>query len=929
MRDMRVGGALIILFALGQVNPMEETAGSLLNLGADEPEILEPSVPRKHARLGDPFDGLAKAGSFGGEEEDDDLDFDISGDEEGSESKQDSKEVKKPAGPPPDPEEGEAPPKLTHPYGPGSWDRLADSLLDCPAAKAKDYAYTQKDPAKRMTAEEVDKEPLVNLFKSYALEQKDVVEGQCEGRLPRKELLVVIDSGTKELFGNDFDKAYTPTPAPKALLEHVELLGEEEEEGRRKLRVTTSPRESEDAPYRDWGARIREKEAHYPLNKPTPGPTYANTPKTRGDATPYAIENLKLASHWAEFNSSDPQPRTTYPDGSPIYSANVKPYPTDVITGFGAPTISSRDEICMLEGVVKFTGSGSNVKSTIATLTQNDCFPTQDLVFVLAGSRDMNQVGCKKDSRMQDLGDSAEVTDLGNGGYWLTVQANGEIVAQSEGGVNQWCYITLSGVMWPKKQAKREALALDSAFGGTKLSRSGTQLSPHVIYPHVKGPSGLSGYGYCFVDGVVQVSAQGEARKRPFGLLPGGCRPTEPQYFTLQGFTGSNGRTSIVTVQVTETGEMIPFELHDSVQWFSLSGVTFPLGQPPAIHEQNLHQHGRHTGTDVTVDANGAAVHTGVTRRYLDVSLNWDNVDYAEFEAKQKRYANDPNGYKHHDFGNATFSVDHDGYCRVQGMLELRAGRSPNGIIGNFTEDCLPATPVVFNLRTNTGMALVKVDVNGDIMWLSSSATPDAVASGSDRVTLSLDPIAFNSFNHMRETKGLVRKCVSGRWENKDHPCWKTTWRDVMHSWPGKMLRAVFHDMCWVGSDPVMNVTSEEVLEKDAWVDYSRVEVICRTLKTCITSVHFWTGAKDWEKQCLDKSEAWVASQPPMDPRALEQGKDAATLNAGLTKCALDHSLVLPGILDHLMELILQLSGGPRSSIGHFQIPVLSWTCSW
>jgi hypothetical protein len=691
----------------------------------------------------------------------------------------------------------------------------------------------------------------------------------------------VIDSNVKELFSNDLDKKYTPTAAPTETPGLIqELIEEEEGVDRRKLAVAVEGQESEDAPYSDWAARVKAKALHYPNNKPTPGPTYV------GGRTTYEMEDLKLTeTEWRTFNGSDLTDRLYYPDGTNITKGTRKTLPpAQIVGGFGKPTISFRNKVCMLEGVVSVVKQGMS-SSTIAMLSQKECWPKQDRVFVLAGSTDLKQPGCggtelESAVAMIELQDGVKVG--GDSGFKIVVRSTGAVQAYSSGptGLSQWCYISLSGIMWPKNNAEPEVLTLEAGY------EVHDDNAPNVMYTTGEANSPA----YCFVGGLV---AKGPATtSQTVTSLPVSCRPTEPQYYTVQGFIDPNGgQTALVTLRVGVDGKVVPVEMTQDVKWFSLAGVTIIRGQPPPINPMDVH--GRHNGL----------TQYGITRRYLDIAPNWDNADYDTWETQNRKY---PTVGGHlvgtsHDFGNATFTVDDDGYCRVQGRLELRKDHKPGGVIGNFTEDCLPFAPVVFNLRASVGVVVVKVSTSGDIVWVSDGPTPDAVAVSNEPIFLSLSGIAFNSFNHKRQTMGLERRCVSGRWENADNPCWKTTWRDVLHHWPGKMLRSVFHDMCWVGDDPIM--VNDQVATPDGFVNAARVDEICRTLRTCIKAVKFWGNASNWEGEC--EAVAAQKRDAPSPEKAKQQANEAKaiqdlqerTKEAGLAK---DKAQVLLNTLENL-----------------------------
>merc|ERR1719305_626793 len=223
-------------------------------------------------------------------------------------------------------------------------------------------------------------------------------------------------------------------------------------------------------------------------------------------------------------------------------------------------------------------------------------------------------------------------------------------------------------------------------------------------------------------------------------------------------------------------------------------------------------------------------------------------------------------------------------------MIELRPNRTAGGVIANFTEACMPIQDVVFNLRTNNGVAVVRVDQLGNVIWESSgvSSVAEPVADWKNtKVVVSLDPIAFNSNNHMRGTLGLNKRCVSGRYEGFDMPCFQTTWRDVMHRWPSKMIRSVFHDICWAGDDPIMqcregilgtlpvgklqpctspNPDKAQVAEPLNFVDPFRVATICKTLKTCIEAVAYWGKAPSWQGECLVQASDWLKNETRNKP---------------------------------------------------------------
>merc|ERR1712166_1254631 len=772
-------------------------------------------------------------------------------DEEGGKTKK-----KKPAGPMPDPVWSKADPKRTFdkskPTGeqmkpflfPG-WKKVEESLLDLPIARAKSFFEVKGIP---------QPETSIGILKTYAGYAETEVEGQCERKVDRKTALVLLDGEFVEVFQNDLDKKYLPKVTH--LGKDISVKHEENLAGHASLYAdSVSPRPSrraelgqalELANNRRSRKRAMSDEAlsarfalaaqRWKAHEGLRGAYELRESALTKDPCPPCpdpcpIDNwckrYALQMNFALVNKDPACNRTSAlgsklmggPDEKGCAGSHLLKYGEDKwllknltfeagwVRGnasFPPPTYSVRGatgkKMCSLEGAAK-NKNAADGPSTVFKL-DTDCRPSQELVFNL-GTVAKKPTSADPPAEYQLLGESSSVSDraqLDGTGTYLSIKPDGYVVVT--GKLSKYEMVYLAGVVFP--------IGAGDAWN-TDWSTVG-QSPPKV---HVRDQE-------CALSGLISKASVIGAQK--IGQLPAKCSQLNRAFrFEVNNFKRS------AYVDISATGEVTLAAGPDGVtvadfdsKWISLSGIFVPVGAVPSL---TIDSH-RHLG--VVSSKNGPTIH------HLGVRTE---QGWGQWQLNPKKYT------------DATYTEDQDGFCRVQGAISLVKPIAA-GLLGNFSEACIPFENQIFEVGTTEGKATIQVTRRGQIEWVAGESKAN--------MTVFLSGIGFSSFNHMRQVKNLPRKCVTGRWESYFTPCFKTTWRDVMFAWSGKQFRATFSDVCY--KDPVFGAAAiaKDAVKRTLFTDWTKITDLCENIQTCIKAVAFWGNASSWTPECNAKAQKKV-----------------------------------------------------------------------
>jgi len=714
------------------------------------------------------------------------------------------------------------------------WDIVQDALLDLPLARAKSFFKERGIP---------EPATVIDILKTYAGYAESHVEGLCESKISRKEALVLLDMQFVPMFDNDLDTKFLPNIdhlGADILKMHKENVGGHPVAGQgelgQPLELQSQDADDDEALSERFAIAIHRWRRFSPavakaMEESLGESAHTCPPCPDGDCTKVDINDwckrYEASMNFKVNNKLLKRPADSYltaapkrDDGTAIENPPAIPAGqnktwdmkqlsyeeqwTAANWSFPAATISHRNDMCALEGVA-VPAKGCPTKSVVFKLPEN-CKPDSDLVFLLTSVVKPKELSIGG----SELGETDKIT-LSNGavqtdgtlltaGNYISVLKSGdvEINAPSIGNIG---LISVSGVMWPTTGTASSPLSLDTAWSAAEGSSPKVYTRP----------------GECVLEGLVK-GPNSPADGDKIGQLPGECSSLKRKFrFEV------NNQNSVAFVDVSKTGELSYAAASSATYsnvFMSLSGIFIPTGDIPT----SLISRHRHLGVE-TAGGKGPTIHSLDVRK----EQGWSQIreDNAEFT-------------------NATYTMDFDGFCRTQGSVQLMKPIA-SGLLANFSEACIPFADLIFEVGTSVGTAVVKVKKNGGIEWLEGNTQAGMVVY--------LSAIGFNSFNHMRDAKNLPRKCATGRWESYYTPCFKTTWRDVLYAWSGKMFRAVFHDVCYKDKENGAMAVYADPAKNAMFSDPEKIKDICGKINTCVVAVAYWGNASSWNQVCKVEGE--------------------------------------------------------------------------